>query len=325
MSPFENEPTEREYRMAQDEIREQSDAEWRATEALLNQHAVVVERPASMVRAAIGDVTDAIVEYTRIKDALDKALPDCIQTIQGKQFRKKNYWRAIGTAFNLTLEIRQEQLDQTDAGWGYLVTYRATAPNGRFADGDGACYASEKNDKQATVHNVRSHAHTRAMNRAISNLVGFGEVSAEEINIESTGRGGSYKADVRPRDRSQGVEGATPRPVNSPQPNATEHGLPLTDTMLALPYLDETLGFGKHKDVTWRQMCGGGLASGRISYLEWLLKQEIKGERQQATHDKAREVCRLVEEREMSQARAAQDAGDDPAWDAEPRLPGETR
>jgi hypothetical protein len=32
-----------------------------------------------------------------------------------------------------------------------------------------------------TVHNVRGHAHTRAFNRAVSNLVGFGEVSADEI------------------------------------------------------------------------------------------------------------------------------------------------
>jgi hypothetical protein len=34
---------------------------------------------------------------------------------------------------------------------------------------------------RATEHNVRSHAHTRAFNRAVSNLVGFGEVSAEEV------------------------------------------------------------------------------------------------------------------------------------------------
>jgi hypothetical protein len=32
-----------------------------------------------------------------------------------------------------------------------------------------------------TLHNVRAHACTRAKNRAISDLVGFGEVSAEEL------------------------------------------------------------------------------------------------------------------------------------------------
>ena len=100
--------TEREYRMAQDEIMgDEQRREWEATRDL-----IAVERPATIVRAAIGDVTDAIREYTRIQAALDKALPDCIQTIQGKQFRKKNYWRAIATAFNLTLEIREEKLDE---------------------------------------------------------------------------------------------------------------------------------------------------------------------------------------------------------------------
>jgi hypothetical protein len=34
---------------------------------------------------------------------------------------------------------------------------------------------------------VRSHAHTRAFNRAVSNLCGFGEVSAEEVERESHG------------------------------------------------------------------------------------------------------------------------------------------
>ena len=51
-----------------------------------------------------------------------------------------------------------------------------------MADGDGSCFSSEKRGRgQATVHNVRAHAHTRAFNRAVANLVGFGEVSAEEM------------------------------------------------------------------------------------------------------------------------------------------------
>ena len=101
--------------------------------------------------------------------------------------------------------------------FGYIVTYRATSASGRAVTGDGSCFAVEKARRfkcphpespgskrtlhfphdtcpdfdpnfqwktlpaQATEHNIRSHAHTRAMNRAISNLVGFGEVSAEEV------------------------------------------------------------------------------------------------------------------------------------------------
>ena len=107
--------------------------------------------------------------------------------------------------------------------FGYITTYRATSPGGRSATGDGACFAVEKARRfkcphpespgskrtlhfpqescpdydplfqwktlpaQATEHNIRSHAQTRAMNRAISNLVGFGEVSAEEVERDEHG------------------------------------------------------------------------------------------------------------------------------------------
>lgn len=106
------------------------------------------------------------------------------------------------------------------ANFGYHIVYRATSPNGRSATGDGSCFAVEKAARwkcphpheswkgkslhfpatscpdydpafmwrtlppEATEHNVRAHAHTRAYNRAISNLVGFGEVSAEEAQQE---------------------------------------------------------------------------------------------------------------------------------------------
>ncbi len=131
------------------------------------------------------DLSEAITAYKDVQESLDKALPGCIMSIQGKQFRKKNYWRAVKTAFNLKVECeKEERIFLTDDDWGYEVTYRATAPNGASADGDGACTFSEKNKgcMEASLHNIRSQAHTRAFNRAVSNLVGFGEVSAEEIN-----------------------------------------------------------------------------------------------------------------------------------------------
>lgn len=202
-------PTREEY-----EMQAEQEAEWNATRELIVASAA--QPPSTIVRAAVGDVTGAIVEYTRIQAALDASLPDCILKIQGKAFRKKNYWRAIATAFNLNLEIREEKLDETANGWGYLVVYRATAPNGRFSDGDGSCYASEKTDAMATVHNVRAHAHTRAMNRAISNLVGFGEVSAEEMPHDDSGRGSFQKPQVAAeRSESRGAR-TSPRPASTP-------------------------------------------------------------------------------------------------------------
>ena len=139
-----------------------------------------------LVRAAdSAAVAEAVTEYKQIQRALDKAMPDCLMTIQGRPFRKRNYWRAVATAFNLSVECVKEEQCKGNKDWGYTCTYRATAPNGRFADGDGACFASEKQGGARTVHNVRAHSHTRGYNRSVSNLVGFGEVSADELGADS--------------------------------------------------------------------------------------------------------------------------------------------
>lgn len=114
--------------------------------------------------------------------------------------------------------------------FGWLVIYKAVQANGRSETGDGACFAVEKAPRfkcphphptthwktlhfphntcpdfdpdfswrtlpgEATEHNVRGHAHTRAFNRAVSNLVGFGEVSAEEADRDEDDDGGGYHA-----------------------------------------------------------------------------------------------------------------------------------
>jgi len=131
-----------------------------------------------------GDVVAALAEYKKLQKILDNEMPESRMTIRGKLFRKKSYWRGVAMFFNLDVELLGEQqiVDPGDEkNWGWIVTYCAKAKNGRYALGDGACTISEKEGKMKTVHNVRAHAHTRGFNRAVSNLVGFGEVSAEEM------------------------------------------------------------------------------------------------------------------------------------------------
>lgn len=127
-------------------------------------------------------MTEAFLAYRELQKALDAGMPDQLMNIRGKVFRKKGYWRAIATAFNLNVSCVKEEAVET----GWLVVYRAATPSGRFIDGDGACEHDEKGEGQDSEHNVRSHAHTRAFNRAVSNLVGFGEVSAEEVRAVRT-------------------------------------------------------------------------------------------------------------------------------------------
>jgi hypothetical protein len=184
-------------------------------EAEYAQTELEVAQSTGIVRAA-GDISVAMTEYTRVKNTLDRALPDCIMNIRGKQFRKKNYWRAVATAFNLDVVcIEKGKVELPNGDWGVEVTYRATAPNGRCADGDGACMASEKSGNMATYHNIRAHAHTRGFNRSVSNLVGFGEVSYDELQGGVDGTGTD-------------TGGAPPPPPAAPQapPRAMSHAAP---------------------------------------------------------------------------------------------------
>lgn len=161
-----------------------------------SQALVPVADPGSPLPVFSGaQMAQAFTAYQQLQATLDKAMPNEIMQIQGRQFRKKGYWRAIRTSFNLDVRMVHEERVVLGDNWGWNVVYRATAPGGRSADGDGACYASEKTRKDGspdpgrqTEHNVRSHAHTRAFNRAVSNLVGFGEVSAEEADREERPR-----------------------------------------------------------------------------------------------------------------------------------------
>jgi len=152
---------------------------------------VPADRPATPLPLFRGpEMTQALTAYRELQQALDRAMPEQIISLDGKPYRKKAYWRAIAVAFHLTVELVEERrevfgtLADGEANYHYFVTYKASTLTGRCETGDGACSASEKQRgrMKATEHNVRAHAHTRAFNRAISNLVGFGEVSAEEVD-----------------------------------------------------------------------------------------------------------------------------------------------
>ena len=105
------------------------------------------------------------------------------ETIQGKEFKKKSAWRKLGRAQKVSIEIIEEREQQYPDGT-FAYHFRARAHSslwGNYSDGSGSCASDEKGvDK--TIHNTRATAETRAINRAISNLIGAGEVSAEEIN-----------------------------------------------------------------------------------------------------------------------------------------------
>lgn len=122
--------------------------------------------------------------------------PDDIQGIPGKadSFIKRSGYTKLATFYKLSTEILTVEVvhDDENEEWPGKplrahALVRATHPNGRYADGDGSCAATEprfRNQKgrEKLEHDLHATAVTRAFNRAVSTLVGFGSVSAEEAD-----------------------------------------------------------------------------------------------------------------------------------------------
>jgi len=130
------------------------------------------------------------------------------QQIGDKKAKKKSAWRKLATAFNISDEIINEEITRDDTGQIVSAKYhvKATLPNGRSATSVGSCsiydkiryrgtpkYPADKETPSNFIlrgrfsnaeHDVPSTAHTRAKSRAISDLIGAGEVSAEEMGAE---------------------------------------------------------------------------------------------------------------------------------------------
>lgn len=135
--------------------------------------------------ASVADIVIAWQDYQNLKTKLLNK--NDYQMIQGKNCIKKSGWRKIQTAFSISDELMNEERKEFKDYFIYEVTVKATAPNGRFAFGIGSCASNERKFSHVE-HDVRSTAHTRAKNRAIADLVGGGDVSAEEVDYDRSER-----------------------------------------------------------------------------------------------------------------------------------------
>jgi hypothetical protein len=190
--------------------------------------------------------------YISIQKTIDDRMgKSIIQNIQGKPFRKKAYWRAVATAFRLTVKKVSDEYFEHRDDWGYHATWVAITETGREVQGEGSFQASEKMRKDgsmvdATHHNVRSTANTRAFNRAVSNCVGFGEVSAEEI----------------------GSVPAAPRPQKAPQSAPKAQEQPSSDYTRGWDG-NLTIKTGKNKGKRWADL--------PLNFLEWTQGDKAEG------------------------------------------------
>jgi hypothetical protein len=155
------------------------------------------ERRSEVIRPL--DVDQLVDSFEAYQSMLPRLLTDTdYQQAGDKRFVKKSGWLKIAAAFDLETELAAPVLikrDEDGKPVSAAVWIRAIAPSGRSMVGDGYCSIDESrfsssSGRQKLEHDLPSTAATRARNRAISNLVGMGEVSAEEVDARGNTGGG---------------------------------------------------------------------------------------------------------------------------------------
>ena len=195
---------------------------------------------------------DFMNNYQELVEALlDKSDYQPIQTRDGiKKSKKKSAWRKLATAFNISDDILKEEItrDECNRIINARFVVKATLPNGRYGMGSGACSIYDKITKKDTVeptpfelrqrftnaeHDVISTAHTRAKSRAISDLIGAGEVSAEELSGAGIAKPSKPVKPVKPTS-------SKPKPSKPQSKNSSNLGYkPKAPSAPSKPKLDD--------------------------------------------------------------------------------------
>lgn len=184
------------------------------TTAAVSQDLVAVSANTLVVPAApLAAVAQAFAAYQELRSHIVTSAD--LQPIgrEGKTFVKKSGWRKMAVAFGVSDRIvrEDERFDDDGQITRCKIVVEAIAPNGRTSEGVGLCHIYERCCPARTggkcydaekrwhtccsaetcdgrkhfskpEHDIPATAHTRAKNRAFSDLFGFGEVSAEELS-----------------------------------------------------------------------------------------------------------------------------------------------
>jgi len=141
--------------------------------------------------------TDAAQVMRAYQDTCKAILTrDDTQRVGDREFTTRSGFQKLAAAYGVSTEIVSVDVTHEPEGDGTVMVARAVVraihPSGRHAEGDGACSQREKRFRKGDEkmdHSLPATAVTRATNRAVSNLVAFGTVSAEEME-GSLGSGG---------------------------------------------------------------------------------------------------------------------------------------
>lgn len=188
----------------------------------------VIDGEYEVVRPLV-NAEQALARWNEYQSLIHKVINDTdVQVFHenGKagRFIKKSGWQKIATYYGISTSMVDERLfhkhdkesclrvanpdkfgDVKDCGCavvGARYVVRASAPNGRTVEAIGLATFNEKNVRYTRIeHDLAGKAYTRAVNRAISAMVGAGEVSAEEKEDE-------VKAEESTRNRA--MQGLSP-------------------------------------------------------------------------------------------------------------------
>lgn len=141
-----------------------------------------LDAPQGVIRLA-GDLNSVVEAFKEYQDAINKLLTkDDYQRIGNTDYKKKSAWRKLSTAFGITTEVKTKDVAYDEQGKIHHAEFvvRATAPNGRYTEAWGGCSVLDR--KFSHDQDIAATAQTRATNRAIADLIGAGEVSAEEMD-----------------------------------------------------------------------------------------------------------------------------------------------
>jgi hypothetical protein len=132
--------------------------------------------------------------------------PDGSWKAEEKEFAKKQGCDKLSFAFTVSTEVVKQEIKEMSNQVIASVWVKATLPSGYYRTKDASCSSLEKMkdvwfDGKPTgekefinpnrlLHDIISHAETRASNRAILTVLGSGEISAEEMSDASSGHGG---------------------------------------------------------------------------------------------------------------------------------------
>lgn len=150
----------------------------------------------------IGDAK-ALEHQQRLAQVYDNAVrslvgPNDVQVEGDREFKKKSAWRKLGRYFRISTAIvrtdRWWEFDEDEGVRHFIarVVVRGMAPWGQSIEAVGLCSTREKRfyykgrpnpkARMKADHDCEATAATRATNRAVSDLIAAGEVSAEEVD-----------------------------------------------------------------------------------------------------------------------------------------------